>query len=200
MRLKNRYYIFILFSILFAGCKKSYPPFGPSDFPVKVGDTWTYQRYDSITQKTDTIVWSLPTTVNINGKLIYVWTQTSATQSDTGYWAINDDTITLYAKGIMYGATDYFIFPVQNGSKWSETPLGGAPDQYICSGTNSVTIKNINYNNVFILNRMQSGLDASVIENIDLAKGIGILVYTIHNVNQGQVSIYQLSLINYTLY
>jgi hypothetical protein len=195
----KKYSLFILLIVFFASCKKSPDSFSISDFPVKVGDTWTFQRYDSLSLITDTVVWFLPTIVSVNGKSMYLWVQASATQSDTGYWAVCGDTVTFYAKGIIYGATDYFILPIQSGSKWSETPLGGAPDQYTCSGSNNLVVNGKNYSNVFVFNRLESGLDASVIENIDMVKGIGIISYHSHMVNQGFTDIYQLSLLSYTL-
>jgi hypothetical protein len=192
MTLKNKYLFFLLLIALFAGCKKSPDSFSISDFPVKVGDTWTYQRYDSISLKTDTVVWSLPAIVSVKGKSMYLWVQTSSTLSDTGYWAVSGDTVTLWATTGQ--PSDYFIFPVQNGSKWLD-------NIYSCSFSSSLSVIGKSYNNVFDINRNLGGLGVYGTEKIDVVKGIGIISYYIYEVAPGySYSNYQLSLLSYTLH
>jgi len=199
MRSNSKYFLFILL-LFIASCKKTPNAFSVSDFPAKQGDTWTYKRIDSVTLKVDTVIWSLPGTVTINGKPMLLWVQTSLTQTDTGYWYINGDTITLYANGIISGATDIFCLPVQNGSFWSPVPTGGSPDTYNCSVLNTLSVNGTNYTNAFMFNRVQSGFDFSAIEGVDVVKGIGIVSYYSHQVNQGSTSTYQMSLLKYSLY
>jgi hypothetical protein len=189
----RKYCLFILVIAFFAGCRKDTDSLSVSDFPVKVGDTWTFQRYDSLSLKTDTVVWSLPAIVSVNGKSMYLWVQTSSTQIDTGYWAVSGDTVTLWAT--IFQPSDWLIFPIQNGSSW----LNNA---YSCSVSGSRSVMGKNYNNVFVLKRSWGGYNAYGNEKIGIVKGIGIISYYIYEVDMagGGVANYQLSLLSYSLH
>lgn len=110
-----------------------------SDFPNKVGDTWTYFHFDSLNLKSDTVVVTIvgQTTLASN-QLATIWQFKSWQGVETTYVTVSKDTVRLISSSHGFK----LIFPLQVGNKWKEDYSANDTNRVLRSGSISVIAGN----------------------------------------------------------
>ena len=92
-----------------------------ADFPNRIGDQWTYQYYDSLRQRSDTVVVTIVGQTTIPGnKTATIWQKVYRIGIDTVYVTVSGDTVKIlpkYALTAQWINTKY-IFPLLVGRGW----------------------------------------------------------------------------------
>lgn len=148
---------------------------GITDFPVKTGDSWTYQVFDSIHNTTDTAVFSITGSYTLNGGPVYFTTQTniSGVIVDSGRIIHSADSIIYQPDGVGLFSNITLLFPLAQGSHW-HTQLFG--DSVYVAGTNlNLTVLNNNYDSVCNVKRTFMAVDLYIDQNIYIAPRVGII-------------------------
>lgn len=168
--------------ILIFACKKNHPTGGFVDisgFPLKAGDTWTYQLFDSINNITDTAVFTITSSYS-QGSSVYFNTQTiiAGNVTDSGQ-IINTGDSVIYQPGNGNGlfSTITLLFPMAQGSKWHTRYYGDSVFVIAANLTHSEF--RTTYDSVYYVNRIESVPDLYIHQYIYLAPGVGIIEETL---------------------
>ena len=181
----------LLLILAFCSCKKEQKnTMSVSDFPLKVGNSWTYQRSDTVSASSvviDTTVTTIPATTTFNGRQAYLWVETSKHSIDTSYVYLIADSVIFLNKS---GYIEEYYFPILVGSSWVF---------YNCTSISSQEINGKNYSNVYTISRNSSLMGDYTTEDIKIVPGIGIVSQWRNEFGQGANVVYKKILINYHL-
>ena len=175
------------------------------DYPIAVGNKWTYQLTDDLYSYTDT------QTITVISKNVYNNDSTVYhTQTISHDIIIDSSAISFSANSYIYsnGNANYALFyglklafPIAQGSHW----IGGGGGYYsdsmeVLYAGQTETVLNNTYSNVYEIKRQQIGLDNTVLGQIHVAPKIGV-VYQTMNINLGYpVKNQTIRLISYELH
>lgn len=120
-----------------------------SQFPNKIGTSWTYEVYDSIARVLDTVVVHIVgLTVLPNNKVATLWQITSRSGVDTQYVFTSGDTLRMSDDPSALFIRTTYVFPLQEGKGWR----GGFPsDTVTVMSRGSVTVPVGRFDNAFEL-------------------------------------------------
>lgn len=113
--------LIIYLSSTSSSCKKSTTIPSPEEFPNSIGTWWKYKRYDSISNKLDTVIIRVISKEKLdNGDDATVWSINSLVNTvDTNYVSIKYDGIRIFPNKLI---TAYpikrYVFPLKVGNSW----------------------------------------------------------------------------------
>lgn len=92
-------------------------------FPSKVGDTWTYAHYDSLSGKAGNVVVTIVDDTILSGQYATVWQCTYPDEIDTIYVTASSDTVRFidsspFLQRFREWHGRKFVFPLVVGNKW----------------------------------------------------------------------------------
>ncbi len=149
-----------------------------SSYPLKSGDNWTYQVFDSINNVTDTALFSITGSYTLNGGPIYYTTTTviSGTVVDSGLIVLSGDSVMYQPSGNGLFSDLTLLFPLSQGSKWHTRYYG---DSVSVNAVNlNRTVLGTTYDSVYNIVRVQSVPDLYIHQTIYIAADIGIIEAT----------------------
>jgi hypothetical protein len=146
-----------------------------SGFPLRAGDSWTYQVFDSINNTTDTAVFSITGSYTLNGGPVYFTTQTniSGVIVDSGLIIHSADSIIYQPAGVGLFSSITLLFPLAQGSHWHTRLFGDSV--YVAATNLNLTVLNNNYDSVCNVRRTFMAVDLYINQNIYIAPGVGII-------------------------
>jgi hypothetical protein len=146
-----------------------------SGFPLKAGDSWTYQVFDSIHNVTDTAVFSITGSYTLNGGPVYHTTQTniSGVIVDSGLIIQSADSIIYQPAGNGLFSDLTLLFPLAQGSKWHTRFYGDSV--YVIATNLNRSVLGSNYDSICNVGRIRSVPDLYINQSVYIAPGVGII-------------------------
>ncbi len=92
------------------------------DFPNAIGMLWKYQVYDSLSQTTDTVWFSITDTIRINSNEIFTERREKHLAGASFGWQylqFRGDTLEIFDDTIGVQANERIVFPLELGSSWT---------------------------------------------------------------------------------
>lgn len=87
------------------------------EFPNNIGNSWTYSHFDSLAQKSDSVLVTIVGQTNLTpDQVATIWQFKYPNRIDTGYVTVSQDTVRLVSSGRSFR----ILFPLQVGNKWVE--------------------------------------------------------------------------------
>jgi len=93
-----------------------------SDFPNSIGMLWKYEVYDSLSQTTDTVWFSITDTVTMpSGEFYTEWKSKNLTSFifEWQYLHLYGDTLEFFDDSVGLSANERIVFPLELGNGWS---------------------------------------------------------------------------------
>ncbi len=157
--MKKIVFLVLLLSIVLNSCKKpdiinEIP--GVAYFPNETGNYWQYQRFDSLTNITDTFVVRITGEINLNNETFHTWEYQYP--EDTLFYRVtlrNDSVFMINDVSGMVETT--YLLPFEEGLGWT-TPNIGFDSSYV-SGFQNVVIDLTVYKNVAVIERSIAGFN-----------------------------------------
>jgi hypothetical protein len=147
----------VLMSIYFVSCGVNDSNLSESQqvvthsFPVAVGMLWTYEVYDSLTGKTDTVLVSVTDTFTFeNGQQTYQWRFKSSDDILIKKSILSGDTFAFFGRAGVDFPEEYFIFPLELGNEWTGPRWG---DTSIVSDSGLVSVPAGDFAVAFLIDR-----------------------------------------------
>lgn len=199
------YLAFLLICTFVLGCNNSNQPqpsaesFTSSDFPIHVGNWWTYQHTSS-KNGTDTLGYSIIAVQQETAYKKYTCIVTSSQNNthDTTLIMVSDTAIEFSEKDNVFPILNNVRFrtPYNVGSTWT------AQKGYIYStGADSLLSSQIlfgkNYNSVYRVHQFGSSFNYYIRQYVYMAKGVGITSCTIEEQDLGIFYNSHLTLLDY---
>ena len=174
---------FLTLLILISACRKTqtrhYTPLNMSDYPVNIGNIWTYQVWDSVTNVTDTVVFKITAKTVVNADTSIYNYQTSANSAVVDSGTITQ-SLTAYSYSSYTGNGIFqwlrLTFPINITGAQVLFPQDTI---YGIAVLNSFAVLGNTYTNVYQLQRSLSVPDLYIQANIYEVPGIGIIQETL---------------------
>jgi len=195
-----------LLLLLISSCSnhKDITGMSAQDYPIAVGNKWTYQITDELYSYTDT------QTITVTKKTIYNLDSILYNTQTISHGVIVDSgTIMFSSNSYSYSSTNAYYsmfyglrlaFPIAQNSKWVNGGGGYYSDSTkVLYSNQNETVLNNTYSNVYEIKRQQLGLNNSVIALMYVVPKIGVIYQSI-NINFGYPEkIQSIRLISYQL-
>ncbi len=149
-----------------------------SDFPLAIGDTWTYRVDDSINNTTQTATFKITGGYPSGGIPLFVMhyvTQTviNGVIVDSGEIQTCNDTVSYKPNGQSLFSTLTLVLPISPNSNFHTSYYG---DSVFVLGANlSLNVLGTTYDSLYNVGRIQSVPDLYIHQNIYIAPHIGIV-------------------------
>ena len=146
-----------------------------SGFPLKTGDSWTYQVFDSINNTTDTAVFTITGSYGLNGGSVYYTTQTniSGVIVDSGQIIHSADSVMYQPAGTGLFSDIILLFPLAQGSQWQTSRYG---ETVSVTATNlNLTVLSHSYDSVCSVHRTFMAVDIYIDQTVLVAPRVGIV-------------------------
>lgn len=149
-----------------------------SDFPLAVGDTWTYQVFDSINNNTNNAVFTITGVHMLSGvpvNILNYTTQTviNGTVVDSGSIISYNDSVIYQPNGQGLFSNLTLLFPLTPNNKW-HTQYNSDSVSVLASNISFMVLNN-NYDSVYNVGRIESVPDLYIHQNLYIAPHIGII-------------------------
>lgn len=157
--MKKILFLLLLPAVTMVSCKKpqiiNEPP-GVAYFPNETGNYWQYERFDSLTNTTDTFFVRITGEINLNNETYHTW-EYQYTDDTIDYHVTqrNDTVFMINTQSGMVETT--YLLPFEEGLGW--TTLNVGYDTSYVSGFQNVVIDYSVYQNVAVIERNIAGFN-----------------------------------------
>jgi len=188
--------IILLFSgtilLILCGCKNENNQ--AEYFPNKVGNNWEYRVFDSISNKSESLIVSIIGNKIINDVNSSVWLLSYTNQTDTFFVHQSQDSLIFNSNR---SAKRIYVIPFSVNQVWKESYFSSSNSKVI--RTEDVKVYGGNFNETFVIERSIKGNNYSLYQKIYFKPNVGIIKLYTKEYNLGPVQTKTWELIKFNL-
>lgn len=154
-----------------------------SDFPLAIGNTWTYQVNDSINNTTQTAIFKITGGYYASGipiSIMHYTTQTiiNGVLADSGEILTCNDSVMYRPSGQGLFSNLTLLLPLAPNSNWHTEYYGDSV--FVIAANQYLTVLGNNYDSVYNVGRLQVEPDLYIQQNLFIAPHVGIVQQTLN--------------------
>jgi len=163
-------------------------------FPNKTGNNWQYRVFDSISNKSESLIVSIIGNKIINGVNSSVWLLSYTNQTDTFFVHQSRDTLIFNSNRT---AKRIYIIPFSVNLVWKESYFSSSNSKVI--SIEDVKVDVGSFNGTYVIERSIKGNNYSLYEKIYFKPNVGIIKLYTKEYNLGPVQTKTWKLIRFNL-
>ena len=161
-------------------------------FPMAIGDSWTYAVYDSMNSTLDTVIVTIENPSSADRQFTGMWVFKGETYRDTMYARIQDNSVMLYETPVSSQPSVTLVFPLAEGASW-----GKKPDTTVVSSEVALDVPAGTFDDAFLVDRYAVSFNYRLYSKRWIVPDVGIVLWEKKEFNLGPAVNKRWVLINY---